>query len=70
MIIPISFFGALKKGTDWKTNVQFSRELFQVRDKGQEGRAGTETAVPTLEEEDNFILPADDGADEETSMHL
>lgn len=50
-------FRGTEKKTDWATNVEFSRKLFQVRNKNQ---GGGETAVaPSLDDDDAFLLPVE-----------
>lgn len=61
-------FRGTEKSTDWKTNVTFSRELFQVRDKGQDAVA-EETAVSPSDDEDGFTLDGDEGS-EDASMSM
>ncbi|MEM7335669.1 MAG: hypothetical protein AAF490_26560 [Chloroflexota bacterium] len=70
-------FRGTEKGDDWKTNVQFSRDLFQVRDKGSTSPGETtEDAAMSFNDDDDdasFTLPADDAGssdDEESDMHF
>lgn len=64
-------FRGTEKSMDWKTNVEFSRDLFQVRDKGKD-KVAEETAVLPQDddEDDSFSLPDDTSLDgeEETGM--